>query len=1071
MTAARRSGLVLATLLPVLAVALQSSSGLPVGVMGPGETTLVSVIEDPDFYGEDAEDAEVSADGRHVVYQRRHDFGGSDSVEAAYYSDSDVWLRDRTTTTPLLLSGPTEDATSPTLSDDAQVAAYVVHGSDFGDTDVNAVDLSDPDLPRVRRVTDRATDVPLQRPVDCHDFGTDLSTGTCGPVLSGDGRSLALPSSLSVVSPQLRPRILFGSTPWLDPWQHGLALVDFQGENPEDTELQRRRVVQLTVTGRRAVRFGQALVQGDAFESYTPGEGALCNGARVTPGNSCVIGVAFTPDDAQCGTTYGLLRVDSPTPAGQTRFPLVGEHPGCAAPPPPPPGIAAACPAAPAPEARESGASDQFEDPTHHVIGENDVGRSEVAVQEVVNNGSGVVTIEFSASDCSMQLVVPEDDDGQACRAGDTLNDSDRCLAYVRFTPDTVAPALASLKLMTDGFVWRTFRFAGAGRDQVVVMRRDPAGTGNFAGPGSPPAQVVSVDASGATLRGEAPTLSRDGRYVGFVSGFPWDDPDPDAAHQRVLVHDTDAEADGTGVSGETLDVSRVPGEEGEQHADFAIQPSLSGDGRRIAFVEILREPEPTSGGTFWRAVGSRAHVRDLDLGRTLLASEVDPLSKEEIGFSRTPVLAGDGSTVAFTSNSRALVPGGVETDGQAQVYVRDLAPDFAATGTPRVDIVSLRADDTTNGVARQPALSEAGGVVVFTSSDRITDPTSEEYGNRVYARTRYGQPVVTPTALTFDEQEVGTIGPGKAVRVRNDGPGPFQVRTSVAGPFTVTRACPDTVHRGEECVLLVASAPDQVGDLRGTLMVRVSAPGFTGEVVRVSLSGTAIPALLRVEPASLIFGDQALGTTSAPRTVVVRNLGTAPLDLSATIGDTAEPVPDPTLGRAPVPESEVVPDFAVTVGSGGPAQCATVAPGTTCVFRVTFTPTGLGSRAGQLLVVAGAADQAPTRVISLAGTTAEPELTLSPTVAREGRVVFVTGLNFQPGLTLELTWTGGPVVLPTVVPDSSGRFTAPLVVLPGRRAGRHTLTLTMPGVGAISAPPVMIVAGSLQPPDFVNRN
>ena len=45
------------------------------------------------------------------------------------------------------------------------------------------------------------------------------------------------------------------------------------------------------------------------------------------------------------------------------------------------------------------------------------------------------------------------------------------------------------------------------------------------------------------------------------------------------------------------------------------------------------------------------------------------------------------------------------------------------------------------------------------------------------------------------------------------------------------------------------------------------------------------------------------------------------------------------------------------------------------------------------------------TEEASLSGPTTEPTLAFTPTVSPEGRVVFVLGESFLPGLPVELTW------------------------------------------------------------------
>jgi hypothetical protein len=404
-------------------------------------------------------------------------------------------------------------------------------------------------------------------------------------------------------------------------------------------------------------------------------------------------------------------------------------------------------------------------------------------------------------------------------------------------------------------------------------------------------------------------------------------------------------------------------------------------------------------------------------------------------------------------------------------VYVRDLAPDFDGSGEPRADIVSLREDDTSFGQAGNPAISADGGIVAFSSSDPLTDPSGEccgYYARQVFARTRFPAPQVAPLSLVFPPQQLGTTGPAQSITITNAGPGPVRVATAVAGGFVVTEGCLATLHRAESCVLLVAPHPLVAGDGAGLLTITLSAQDWVGDEVLVELVGVGVPPQFALAPSSISFGEQGLGIPTKPQVVRARNVSDQPIDLEASVVSVTEPVTD-VATRKP-PEPTVPPDFEVASAGGGRAACVAVAPGASCRLLVTFRPEGLGDREADLVVTVGSGDVPLLQLVHLSGSTAEPEIELSPTVAREGRVVFVAGSNVLPGEPLELGWSGGPVVLPSVVPDSTGSFAAPVVVLPGR-SGTHILTLTMPDVGSIDSPDVVVVPGSLQPPDFVSRN
>jgi hypothetical protein len=116
------------------------------------------------------------------------------------------------------------------------------------------------------------------------------------------------------------------------------------------------------------------------------------------------------------------------------------------------------------------------------------------------------------------------------------------------------------------------------------------------------------------------------------------------------------------------------------------------------------------------------------------------------------------------------------------------------------------------------------------------------------------------------------------------------------------------------------------------------------------------------IAPASLAFGNQALGSVSAPKQVVVTNTGTAALVFNAA-------TPAATAGVS------VSGNFAI---SGNTCVGATVQPNATCTVSVTFNPTGnnAGNRTGALTFRDNAASSPQN--VSLSGT-AVNAVTITP--------------------------------------------------------------------------------------------
>jgi len=112
------------------------------------------------------------------------------------------------------------------------------------------------------------------------------------------------------------------------------------------------------------------------------------------------------------------------------------------------------------------------------------------------------------------------------------------------------------------------------------------------------------------------------------------------------------------------------------------------------------------------------------------------------------------------------------------------------------------------------------------------------------------------------------------------------------------------------------------------------------------------------------------------------------------------------------------------------------------------------------------AADNTATALIRVV----QPELTVTPAVARPGDVVVARGTGFPPGTTVPLSWSRGitPVGPPALVgPD--GTFEAQVVIVPKDQSGPRDLLARPTGYDPLSRP-VLVVQRAVQPPDFAAR-
>jgi hypothetical protein len=125
----------------------------------------------------------------------------------------------------------------------------------------------------------------------------------------------------------------------------------------------------------------------------------------------------------------------------------------------------------------------------------------------------------------------------------------------------------------------------------------------------------------------------------------------------------------------------------------------------------------------------------------------------------------------------------------------------------------------------------------------------------------------VSPTSLTFANQNVGTVSAAQTVTITNTGTAVLSItQISVSGDFSQTNTCSaklNILNVGESCAVSVAFAPAASGARSGSLSISDNATG-SPQTVALSGTGLAVFSLSATSPATTVL----IGSTSATFTI-----------------------------------------------------------------------------------------------------------------------------------------------------------------------------------------------------------
>ncbi len=345
-------------------------------------------------------------------------------------------------------------------------------------------------------------------------------------------------------------------------------------------------------------------------------------------------------------------------------------------------------------------------------------------------------------------------------------------------------------------------------------------------------------------------------------------------------------------------------------------------------------------------------------------AVPVADFTQTSLTFTAQPLnIASPAKSVTLTNNGTAPLTGIAITLAGADAAEFSLAP----AGTCGATLTA--GQSCTINVTFTPNAVRAFAANVSVANNAVGHPQSITLSGT----GQLGSPVdvVTPNPIAFTTpQVVGVASAALPVTVSNvTGTGALVISSITFGganttDFTQTNTCgtlPATVPFGQSCTINVVFDPTSV-----TPPARAATLTITDNAAdspkNVPVTGTAIAPAATFAPVrmALAFGNQAVGTSSAPQAVTITNSGTAPLSFTGT---------GITIGGANAA------DFGIAPGSTcGPA----LPPAGTCTFSVIYRPAAAISSTAVVVV----ADNVPSspQMIALTGTGVTPGIGFNPT-------------------------------------------------------------------------------------------
>lgn len=349
--------------------------------------------------------------------------------------------------------------------------------------------------------------------------------------------------------------------------------------------------------------------------------------------------------------------------------------------------------------------------------------------------------------------------------------------------------------------------------------------------------------------------------------------------------------------------------------------------------------------------------------------------SPSSLSFTATTVGQGSAtqSVTVRASSALALSSLAASASGDFQRSGGSCGSSLAAGASCTIDLQFV----PTTGGSRTGSLNLthsgiSGGVAIALSGT----------GNVVTAPSL----AIDGSTVSFGDQVLSTSSSAQRLTLTNRGNAALNFSSialagTAAGDYTLGGNCAvgSAVAAGSQCEISVNFSPKALGARTATLNL---ASDGGNAAVQLSGNGVAQPVPgVTFSAAQVAFGNQTVGTTSAPQGLTLTNSGNAELSITSLQAS----LPFKAEGS--------------TCGSSLAAKAS-------CTVQLSFTPTGTGAATGSLTLASNAAGSPHVVALSGSGVPVAPQLAWTPAA---GSLAFGSGTvgAARPSQTLTLANQG----------------------------------------------------------------